>query len=211
MDTPTITAILFDLGQVIVKVDAEKFEKLTRKMDSSIIFFVIGFLIFLFGFPIMKLLLMSSFEQLNIRDAIQTTGSVMLITSLLVFLSLVFIQVIHDANQVEFKLENLANKIDYRFKKELNSAYDKLLEFNNIFSESSAKDKSKKSGANESTNNENKMVEGILGEVAHPKGPTIKDRLSPKDKIRFRNLNLPCNSIGFPSIISCYVSCRGIK
>lgn len=104
-----------------------KFKKETRELKSGVIIpFLIIFFIFILGIPLLKLFFMSTFEQLDIKDAILTSMSITFGVILLILLYLFIFQVNDDANNIRKNLGSLADEIKTKFTKELENAYDQL-------------------------------------------------------------------------------------
>lgn len=117
-------------------VEEETFNSLARKLDSRIVLYLlIGFLIFIFSIPMIKLLVMRAFDQLDISDVVLATLSVTLCTLLLILLNLALFQDQYfDRSNNDRRLDTLANNIEKNLHSELNHIYLKLEEFDKAFS-----------------------------------------------------------------------------
>jgi hypothetical protein len=111
-------------------IESEKFDKQVKDLDSDIVvYLLIGFLIFIFSIPILKLFLMSSFDQLTITDVVLTSLSVLLCILLLILLNIA-VYVDHDDKSTSIEmLDNLSTAIQSNFHKELNEIVSTLETF----------------------------------------------------------------------------------
>jgi hypothetical protein len=120
---------------IIGAIESSKFNRLIQSMESGLaIYILMAFLVFIFLIPILKLFLLSSFDQLDAGDAILTSLSVTLLTTLLVFISLCIYQEYDDSWSVQRNLQKLSIEIDSRFKEELQQSIKKLQQFDQSFS-----------------------------------------------------------------------------
>ncbi len=111
-------------------VDNKNFEKETRKFKSGYITpLLIIFSIFILSIPLLKLLLMSKFEQLNINDVVLTYISIIFGVIALILLYLFIFQVSDDSNSVKKNLKTLAEKVEENFIIELKEAYEQLKDY----------------------------------------------------------------------------------
>jgi hypothetical protein len=111
-------------------VEDKNIKKETRKLKSGVFTpLLILFSIFILNIPLLKLFLMSKFEQLDIKDVILTYISVIFGVIALFLLYLFIFQVNHDSKRVEENLEVLAEKINEYFIIELNDAYEQLKDY----------------------------------------------------------------------------------
>jgi hypothetical protein len=116
-------------------IDMKTFNRQVRALDPSIVvYLLIGFLIFIFGIPLLKLFLMSSFDQLSIKDVVLTTFAVVFCALMLLLLNLAIYQDYHDDDQVDRNLETLSTVIEKRFCAELGDIYSQLRGFDNSYS-----------------------------------------------------------------------------
>jgi len=121
-------------------IDETKFSKETRQLAAeAIIFLLIIFSLFILAIPVVKLFLMSRFEQLKNKDVILNTLSITLGTILLILLALFFHQQASDTNNVQENLDALAQKIKVNFTVELQSAYKQLKKYDHDFKEFGSK------------------------------------------------------------------------
>lgn len=108
-------------------IDGNKFKEETTALKSGVIIpFLIVFFVFILAIPPLKLFLMSTFEHLDIKDAVLIASSIKFGVVLLVLLYLFVFQVNDDSSDIRNNLGSLANRIKTEFKKELNDAYAQL-------------------------------------------------------------------------------------
>jgi hypothetical protein len=108
-------------------INEKKFTRETRELKAgTIIPFLITFFLFILAIPMVKLYLMSKFEQLDNKDVILNTLSITFGTILLILLSLFFQQKASDTINVEETLDALAQKIKTNFTIELQKAFKQL-------------------------------------------------------------------------------------
>jgi len=112
------------------------FKKETRELKSGVIIpFLIIFFIFILSIPLLKLFFMSTFEQLDIKDAILTSMSITFGVILLILLYLFIFQLNSDANDIRGNLGSLADEIKTKFTKEIENAYEQLNNYESDFKE----------------------------------------------------------------------------
>jgi hypothetical protein len=115
-------------------IDETKFSRETRQLEAgTIIPLLIIFTLFLLAIPLLKLFLMSRFEQLNNKDVILNTLSITFGTILLILLVLFFHHKASDTNNVGENLDALAQKIKENFTVELQKAYKQLEKYDHDF------------------------------------------------------------------------------
>jgi len=115
----------------------KNFEKETRKFKSGVFTpLLIIFSIFILSIPLLKLLLMSKFEQLNINDVVLTYISIIFGVIALIILYLFIFHVNDDSNRVHKNLKTLAEKIEENFKEELYDGYHQLKKYDLDFKKS---------------------------------------------------------------------------
>ncbi len=113
-----------------------KFKKETRELKPGVIIpILIVFFIFILCIPLLKLLLMSTFEQLDIKDAVLTAMSIIFGVISLILLYLFIYQVNDDANNMRKNLGSLADKIKTKFIHELKDACSQLDEYESVLKE----------------------------------------------------------------------------
>ncbi|MCP5054561.1 MAG: hypothetical protein GY940_45755, partial [bacterium] len=109
-----------------------KFKRQVQALNSDIIILLLmGFLIFLFSIPLLKLYLMRTFDQLDRFDALLTSVSVVGCTLLLILFNMILYQNYHDNRIIDSNLQGLGQKVQENFIEELNDAYKTLEKFNN--------------------------------------------------------------------------------
>ena len=108
-------------------VDGSRFNGEIRGLKSDIVIFsLIIFCFFILAIPLLKLFLMSTFDQLNINDVILTALSITVGMLLLVLLYLFSYQKASDRAAVEEHLKNLAYRLEEEFTSELHRALEQL-------------------------------------------------------------------------------------
>lgn len=111
-------------------IDTSTFNHQVRALPSDIVvYLLIGFLIFLFAIPILKLFLMSSFDQLTIADVILTSLSMVLCVILLLLLNINIYVDQDDVRRSERNLKALASNIQNEFHNELEHIHATLTAF----------------------------------------------------------------------------------
>lgn len=121
-------------------IDETKFSRETRQLEAgTIIFWLIISSLFILAIPVVKLFLMSRFEQLKNKDVILSTIAIALGTILLILLVLFFHQQASDTNNVQKNLNALAQKIKVNFTVELQNAYKQLKKYDHDFREFGSK------------------------------------------------------------------------
>lgn len=115
-------------------IDEKKFTRETRELKAgTIIPFIITFFLFILAIPLIKLFLMSKFEQLDNKDVILTTLSITFGTILIILLVLFLHQGASDTNNVQENLDSLAQEIKVNFTVELQKAFKQLKKYDHDF------------------------------------------------------------------------------
>lgn len=113
-------------------IEAAKFTMETNRLKTeSIVFFVIVCILLILSIPLIKLVLMSSYDQLDISDVVKTSVSVCIGVVAIVLLLLFFYQVfIHDAGDIRKRVERLSESIETKFGEELVNVHEQLNKYN---------------------------------------------------------------------------------
>ncbi len=117
-------------------IEDKKFQRETRKLEAGIItpLFIL-FAIFILSIPLLKLCLMSKFEQLDISDVVLTYIPIIFGVIALILLSLNIFQVSKDTNSVQEDLKTFAKEVGTEFASELRKAYRQLGKYDSEFRE----------------------------------------------------------------------------
>jgi hypothetical protein len=108
-------------------VKRSRFNGEIRGLKSDVvILFLIVFCIFILAIPLLKLFLMSTFDQLNVNDVLLAVSSITLGMLLLVLFYLFSYQKAGDTAGIDHHLKNLALKIEDEFTGELGRALEQL-------------------------------------------------------------------------------------
>lgn len=115
-------------------IDEKKFTRETRELKAgTIVPFIITFFLFILAIPLIKLFLMSKFEQLDNNDVILNTLSITFGTILIILLVLFLHQKTSDTNNIQENLEALAQKLKVNFTVELQKAFKQLKKYDRDF------------------------------------------------------------------------------
>ncbi|MCP4158240.1 MAG: hypothetical protein GY757_61640 [bacterium] len=107
--------------------DLSKFTRKNRAMNNEILIpGLIVFIILILAVPLLKLFFMSTFDQLNINDAVLAFFSITLGVLMIVLLCLSSFQRLKDSECIDSNLTGLAGDINSRFTSELQMAYRQL-------------------------------------------------------------------------------------
>ncbi len=117
-------------------IDEKKFNRQVQGLESDMVVYLLsGFLIVFFCIPIVKLFLMSSFDQLKINDVVLTALAVILCILSLILLNFASYQNHDDIIRIDKELETLAKGIETNFSRELKDMVNTLDAYETHFSD----------------------------------------------------------------------------
>ncbi len=114
-------------------VERSRFVKETRQLASDMVTLIlVAFLLLLLCIPLLKIFLMSTFDQLNINDVLLAAVSITLGMLLMVLLFLFYYQKSNDVRCIDENLKALAKRITGQFTEELEKAYTQLKYYDSL-------------------------------------------------------------------------------